>query len=171
MRKVRFSAAASLDGFIAGPNGEYDWIVVDPEVDFGAWMSAFDTALVGRRTYETMRDRRDLGLPGIDVFVFSRTLRAVDCPGASVSNDLGGTVRALKAKVGRDIWLFGGGSLLRSLLDLGLVDEVEVVVVPVLLGDGVPLLPTGARARLRLVQHRVYVKTGTVQLTYEPTGE
>ena len=73
----------------------------------------------------------------------------------------------LKAQPGKDIWLFGGGSLFRSLLELGLVDTVGVAIIPVLLGGGVPLLPdTPERAGLRLVEHRVYEKTGTVTLEY-----
>jgi dihydrofolate reductase len=76
-------------------------------------------------------------------------------------------VEKLKAEPGKDIWLFGGGSLFRSLLALGLVDTVEVAVIPVLLGGGVPLLPdTEDRAKLKLTKHTVYEKTGTVVLEY-----
>jgi dihydrofolate reductase len=74
---------------------------------------------------------------------------------------------AIKAKAGKDIWLFGGPSLFHSLLDLGLVDTVEVAVIPVLLGGGLPLLPPPAkRAKLKLTKHRLYEKTGTVALEY-----
>lgn len=77
---------------------------------------------------------------------------------------------ALRKAPGKDIWLFGGGELFRSMLDLRLVDSVEVAVIPVLLGDGLPLRPHPARqARLKLVRHQVYPKTGTVSLEYEPT--
>ena len=108
-------------------------------------------------------------MPGMQVYVFSRTLRQEECPGVIVSAEPSETVAALKAAPGKDIWLFGGGSLFRSLLDLRLVDSVEVAVIPVLLGGGVPLLPSPAeRAKLRLVDHRVYEKTGTVSLEYVP---
>ena len=73
-------------------------------------------------------------------YVFSTTLRPADCPGATVSADPAETVRALKEQPGKAIWLFGGGCLFRSLLELGLVDEVQVGIVPVLLGDGLPLV-------------------------------
>jgi dihydrofolate reductase len=107
-------------------------------------------------------------MPGMRVFVFSRTLRQADCPDATVSDDPGTVVRGLKAEDGKDIWLFGGGQLFRSLLDLGLVDAVQVGIVPVILGDGLPMVehPAG-RAKLRLTKHRVYAQTGTVLLDYD----
>jgi len=159
----------SLDGYIAGPNGESDWIVMDPDIDFGALMSRFDTILLGRKSYEATRHYGGGGggMPGMQCYVFSRTLRQADCPGVVVSDQPAETVAGLKASEGKDIWLFGGGSLFNSLLELGLVDSVEVAVIPVLLGGGVPLLPHPAtQAKLRLVNHRVYEKTGTVLLEY-----
>jgi dihydrofolate reductase len=171
MRRVRFSVAMSLDGYIAGPKGESDWIVIDPEIDFGSLMGSFDTILLGRKTYEVTRGQGG-GMPGMKVYVFSRTLRQADCPGVVVSDNPAETVAALKgAREGKDIWLFGGGSLFRSLLELGLVDSVEVAVIPVLLGGGLPLLPHPAgRSPLRLVKHRIYEKTGTVSLEYATIG-
>src|SRR5579871_2952795 len=57
MKRLRYSVAMSLDGFIAGPNGEYDWIVIDPDFDWKAMYGQFDTLMMGRRTYNTMRER------------------------------------------------------------------------------------------------------------------
>ena len=171
MRRVRLSVAMSLDGYIAGPNGESDWIVMDPDIDFGSLMGSFDTVLLGRKTYEVTRRQGGGGMPGMKVYVFSRTLRQADCPGVIVSDHPAETVAALKAAEGKDIWLFGGGALFRSLLELGLVDSVEVAVIPVLLGGGLPLLPSPAsRSTLRLVNHRIYPKTGTVLLEYATLG-
>ncbi|MGH7556225.1 MAG: dihydrofolate reductase family protein [Gemmatimonadota bacterium] len=168
MRRVRFSVAMSLDGYIAGPNGESDWIVIDPDIDFGALMESFDTVLLGRKTYEATRQQGGGGaMPGVRTYVFSRTLRQADCPGVTVSDKPTETLTALKATSGKDIWLFGGGSLFGSFLQLGLVDAVEVAIIPVLLGGGVPLLPHPATtAKLKLTKHRVYEKTGTIALEY-----
>ena len=107
-------------------------------------------------------------MPGLDVVVFSRTLRPADYPAVSVVNgDPAESVRSLKARPGKDIWLFGGGGLFRTLLEAGLVDTVEPAVVPVLLGDGIPMLPSPAlRTKLSLTAHRLYQKSGIVLLEY-----
>ena len=170
MRKVVYGGAMSLDGFIAGPNGEYDWIVMDPDIDFAAFMGRFDTFLIGRKTFEAMQRMGETAppTPGIKNIVFSRTLRPADCPNATLSDDAEAFVADLRKKPGKDIALFGGGELFRSLLAAGLVDEVGFAVIPVLLGGGIPMLPSPAgRARLKLKEHRVYPKTGTVSLEYE----
>jgi dihydrofolate reductase len=169
MRVVRYGVAMSLDGYIAGPNGEYDWIVHDPDVDFGAMMSRYDTFLVGRGTYEVMLAQKDAPMtPGITTVVFSRSLKAAEHPGVTlVSGDAREAVLALKEKPGKEIALFGGGVLFRSLLEAGVVDVVEVAIVPVLLGGGIPFLPPPApRAKLKLRSHRLYPKTGTMLLEY-----
>lgn len=158
----------SLDGYIADPKGGYDWIVIDPEIDFDAMFRGFDTVLMGRKSYDAAVKQGGYGMPDKKTYVFSRTLRQQDCPEATVSADLKKTVTALKnEKKGKAIWLFGGGELFRSMLDLGLVDAIEVAVIPVLLGAGLPFLPSPAtRAKLKLTKHKIYKKTGTVLLTY-----
>ena len=170
MRHVIYGGAMSLDGFIAGPNGEYDWIVMDPDVDFMALMKRFDTFLIGRKTFEVMRRMGDAvpPAPGIQNIVFSRTLRPEECPqGTILCDDAEREVARLRNEPGKDIALFGGGELFRNLLAAGLVDEVHFNVIPVLLGGGIPMLPGPAnRARLKLIKHRVYEKTGTVGLEY-----
>jgi dihydrofolate reductase len=169
MRPVRYGVAASLDGYIAGPDGEFDWIPHDPAIDFAALFARVDTVLLGRRTYELVRAAGGPAWPkGTRVHVFSRTLKPGDCPGATlVSEDAAGVVAALRAEPGDgEIWLFGGGQLFRELLAGGQVDVVEVTVVPVLLGAGVPLLPGGAsRTALALTHSHVY-PSGMVSLRY-----
>lgn len=171
-RRLRYQVAVSLDGFIAGPNGEYDWIVADPAVDFAALYKQFDTAVMGRKTYELVTAQGgDGAMPGLDVVVFSRSLPAATRPGVRiVDEDPREVVAALKAKPGRDIWLFGGGVLFRSLLDAGLVDTVEVAVMPVLLGAGIPLLPPGAAARLQLADQKILPASGIAVLAYSVPG-
>ena len=167
-RRFRYAVAVSLDGFIAGPNGEADWIVIDPELDFDELNSRFDTMLMGRRTYEAMTATGGGGSTlGMRVFVVTRTLRQEDHPDVTIVDNLGALVAELRSTPGKDVWLFGGGSLFRSLVGLGVVDIVEVGVIPVLLGEGVPLLPAPSpRLTLILTGHKVYARTGTVFLEY-----
>ncbi len=168
MRCIRYSVAMSLDGYIAGPKGEADWIITDPDMDFGALMAQFETILVGRRTFETMAQAGRTTMPGLKTVVLSTTLRQNDYPEVTVIGDNAEqAVAALRAKSQKDIWLFGGGELFRRLLQVGLVDSVEVAIEPVLLGGGVPLLPAPAdRKKLRLRSHRIY-KTGIVRVEYD----
>lgn len=168
-RRIRYQVAASLDGFVAGPHGEADWIPMDPDIDFGALFAQFDTLLMGRRTYEGMVSQGQSGGGfGMKTVVVSRTLKAQDHPGVTVIADgLAGAVATLKSKPGKDIWLFGGGELFRSLASLGMVDRVEVALVPVVLGGGIPLAPPPMdRVRLRLDGHRLYKKSGIMLLEY-----
>jgi dihydrofolate reductase len=166
MRRIRYSVAMSLDGYIAGPKGEADWIVMDPEIDFAALMNQFDTVLVGRKTFQTMVNAGPSTIPGMKIFIFSRTLQQSDYPeGTIVAEKTEDIVAKLKKSPGKDIWLFGGGSLFRSLADAGLVDTIEVVVEPVILGAGIPLAPGAHQSKLKLSSHKVY-KTGIVSLTY-----
>jgi len=172
-RRVRYAMAMSLDGFIAGPGGEFDWIIQDPQIDFKAKCSQFDTIVMGRRTFDVVRGARgDISLFGMQVFVFSRTLRQEDHAGVAIVDNPEKLMAELRSKPGKDVWLFGGGSLFRSFAELGLVDTVEVAVIPVLLGAGVPLLPSPAkRIALELTGHTLYTKTGTMSLEYVVQNE
>jgi dihydrofolate reductase len=165
MRRIVYSVAMSLDGYIAGPDHDYDWVLQDPDIDFDSFVARFDTLLMGRKSFEITG-----GSAGADhrPVVVSRTLKQEDHPGVAIIGDgLEKEVRELRAEPGKDIWLFGGGMLFRSLLDMGLVDAVEIAVIPILLGDGIPMLESPAqRAALRLTGSTVYDKTGIVFLEY-----
>lgn len=166
MRRVRYQVACSLDGFIAGPNDEFDWIPPEPSFDFEALYAQFDVLLMGRRTYEIVRAAGER-FRGKHVIVASRSLRQEDHAEVEVVGEgLEARVRELRAQPGRDIWLYGGGELFSQLLAWNLVDTVEPAVIPILLGDGMPLLAShGVHRRLALVGHRAY-PGGMVLLEY-----
>jgi dihydrofolate reductase len=160
----------SLDGFI-GRNGpdDYSWIVDVSTIDFVALLKDFDAAVLGRKTWEVAKAMGQSGVSGLDTIVFSKSLPPETGKDLRItSDDPVATVRELKKKPGKDIWLFGGGELFRTLLGAGLVDTVEVAVVPVLLGEGIPLLP-GGTTKLELVDSRV-LPSGMLMLAYSVPG-
>ena len=169
MRLVRFGGAMSLDGYIAGPNGEYDWIPMDPDFDNAAMWRQFDTFLIGRKTWEAMvRMGNAKPTRSMKYIVCSRTMTTTTYEDVPVESDATRAVARLREEPGRDIAIFGGGELFRSLLAADLVDRVEVAVVPILLGGGVSLLPPpSGSARLKLRKLQPSESTGTVLLEYD----
>jgi dihydrofolate reductase len=170
MRRMRYSVAASLDGYIADANGAFDWIPHDPTVDFAGLFARVDTIIMGRVTYDMMQSQ---GTPpwnaGARAYVVSRTLSQEAAAGVTVVND--DPVRladSLRHEQGDgEIWLFGGGQLFATLLAGRQVDAIEVTVVPVLLGGGVRLLaPIADRTALTLTHSHVY-PSGMVALHYD----
>lgn len=174
MRRMRYNVAASLDGYIADAEGRFDWIPMDPAVDFAALFARVDTVVMGRRSWEVVRAMGGAPpwSPGTRVYVVSRTLPPAEAEGAEVVRaDPVGLARALRSERGEgEIWLFGGGALFATLLAAGQVDAVEVTVVPVLLGAGVSLLAASAgRTPLRLTGTHTY-PSGMVALHYDVIG-
>lgn len=169
MRRVRYSVAASLDGYIADANDGFDWIPHDPTVDFVGLFEHVDTILMGRRTFEIVQAQGASPWKGdTRVYVVSRTLSPESAPGVTVVRENPvALASSLRHEPGSgDIWLFGGGELFATLLRGRQVDAVEVTVVPVLLGGGVPLLPPGVdRTALTLTKSQVY-PSGMVMLHY-----
>jgi len=169
MRQVIYSAAASLDGFIARPNGSADWIPSDPDVDFVALFQRFDTVFLGRKTHEEALKTGGL-FSGLEAFVFSRSRPAGRHLGveyyAKPPLEL---VLELRKHPGKDLWLMGGGDLAAEFLRADLVDGIQVAVCPVLLGSGIPMFGVGGfpERQFRLASHRLYEKSGIMMLDYE----
>ena len=162
MRIVSYGAACSLDGFIAGVNGEIDWLHFSKDVQdiTKAYWKPIDTILMGRKTWDASVAMGGGGGAGVSskiaTYVFSRTLKSVTQPGVQlVASDPGDFVRELKGKPGKDICVMGGGELAQSLLGSGAIDEVGLNVHPILLGAGIPLFrDPGRRVRLELKESR-----------------
>ncbi len=170
MRRIIYHCAASIDGFIAREDGSFDCFAMEgPHVDdFVAQLSDYDTALMGRHTYE-------VGLaagirnpyPMMATYVFSRTMEASPDPSVTlISKDAEQAVRALKAKPGANIWLVGAGNLASSLIEAGLVNELRIKQNPLVLGRGIPLIDSkAAPLDLELIDSKAY-SNGVVLLSY-----
>lgn len=170
MRKVTYGCAVSLDGFIAGPNGEVNWLMwcdEAAEVTSEYWKNV-DAILMGRKTWEFAVAAGQGGDSSskISTFVFSRTLS--DVSGATlVASDAVDFVRDLKAIDGGEICLMGGGELASSLMGAGLVDEIGLNVHPVILGGGTPIFSSSTgRAKLSLIESRRF-SNGCVYSIYK----
>jgi dihydrofolate reductase len=167
MRKIIAGYASSLDGYIEGPNGEYDWILIDKEIDFSAYFSRFDTFFFGRKTYEMVRQMGSNSFPGVKSYVFSKTLTEVEEPYILINGNVKEKVTRLKNEPGKDIAVYGGASLLASLLDDNLIDEITTSIIPVLLGEGKPMVAVlKNKVSLSLLDIKKY-SNGTLQVTYK----
>lgn len=170
MRSIISGFASSLDGYIEGPNGEYDWILINKEIDFAEMMKRYDTFLYGRKTYEAVIKMGPNKDKVNKHFVISNSLTQVESGYTLLKGDLYEEISQLKQQGGKDIALFGGATLLASLLNLQLVDEIQVAVVPVLLGKGKPMVDAlDKNISLQLEKVHQY-GNGTVQLTYRVEG-
>ena len=168
-RRLRYSVAATLDGFIADPDGGYDWIIMDESIDFAKIFEEFDTFVMGRKTWDVSAQTEFVQMFGTsDVIVFSRTLETSPRPGVKiVKTSPADTVRELKNRnTGKDIWLFGGGTLFRTLVDEGsrhgrCRDHARAAVefVPASSGPRIPgyphvrTLPKSSRPALVSIRH------------------
>lgn len=170
MRKVILGLAVSLDGFIEGPNGEYDWCFTDQDYGLSDFFKQVDAAFIGRKTYEmtlAMGDNSEGGFPKLKEYIFSTTLDKVKDGATLIKGDIKLMVETIKKEEGKDIWLFGGAGLTTSLLNLGLIDEISLAVHPILLGGGKPLFGNiQGRIHLALLDSKTY-STGLVSLTYQ----
>jgi len=170
MRKIILEVAVSLDSYIEGPNGEYDWCFDDGQ-DYGLkdFLGRIDTIFVGRKTYELMLSMGDQGMaafPKCSWYVFSTTLNSMKEGDVLIKENILEEIEKIKNSPGKDIWLFGGASLTTALMNAGLVDEISLAVHPIILGSGKPLFSNiKERAPLELIHSKVY-PSGLVRLTY-----
>lgn len=189
MRRIITTTWVTLDGFIAGPNGEMDWVAEFYDDAMGAYendlVSAADTLLLGRVTYESFAgswphvpDNPDAAesekayarmLNAMRKVVFSRTLDRVEWNNSTLLREVTPeAIEQLKREPGRDMLIYGSASLVRTLTDLGLIDEYQLLVHPVILGGGKPLFGgLKDQAKLRLVNTKTH-PSGVVVLTYQP---
>jgi len=169
MRKIILSVAVSLDGYIEGPNGEYDWCFTDQDYGMSDFFKRIDSLFIGRKSYEltlTMGDDAMPGFPKLTEYVFSKTLAEVKHGALLINGDTETEVKRIKNKPGKDIWLFGGADLTRSLLNLALIDEIGLAVHPIILGGGKPLFSNiKNRIQLTLTHSKTY-SSGLVFLSY-----
>jgi dihydrofolate reductase len=169
MRKIILGLAVSLDSFIEGPNGEYDWCFTDQDYGITELLKRIDTVFMGRKTYELTLKMDDIGIEGFSKlknYVFSTTLEKIGNGVILINNHVKDAVEKIKNEVGKDIWLFGGAGLTTSLINLGLVDELSLAVHPIILGQGTPLFrDIQSRIGLNLIDTKTY-STGLVNLTY-----
>lgn len=173
-RKVIVHIATSADGYIARPDGDLEWLTSRPKppgfYGIGAFMKSVDTHLLGRKTFDAGRRLGATFDPrSARTIVFSRHAPPPDVPPGVefVSDSVGPFVRRLRAEPGKNIWLMGGGELIGSLLDERQVDELVMTVVPVLIGDGIPLIDRRHRTIQLDLQDVERFDDGVVQLRYQ----
>jgi len=171
-RRVIVHIAASADGYIAGPEGDLEWLTSRPAPKGFYGMNAFektvDTKLLGRITYEVSLRLGARFDPKNPTYVFSRRPVPARVPSGVefVSGGIAAFLARLRERPGKDIWLMGGGDLIASFLDAGAIDEFVVSVVPVFLGDGIPLIARRHRpVALELLSVERF-EDGLVQLRY-----
>ncbi|WP_025146714.1 dihydrofolate reductase family protein [Pedobacter jeongneungensis] len=178
MKKVILNLAVTLDGFIEGPNGEIDWCIMDDDMNFDAFIESIDTMFYGRVSYDawgnfqpeentpTAEKSMWKAIHAKNKFIFSSQDRQSE-KAAFITSDIADKVAAIKKQGGKDIWLYGGAKLIKTFIDLGLIDIYKISVHPTVLGEGKPLFEDlKGRIGLKLTGTRVF-RSGVVELTYE----
>ncbi|KGR90873.1 hypothetical protein CD30_09210 [Ureibacillus massiliensis 4400831 = CIP 108448 = CCUG 49529] len=177
-RKIILDLAVTLDGLIEGVNGEIDWCIMDAEMEFTNFLNQIDTIFYGRKSYDLWGqyipedvisdDEKEMWklIDSKNKYVFSRTQKSDDNKATFINDNLIEEVKKLKRKPGKDIWLYGGASLITTFINLGLVDEFRLSVHPIILGEGKPLfIDIKQRLNLKLVNTRKF-PSGVIQLIY-----
>jgi dihydrofolate reductase len=170
MRKIILGLAVSLDGFIEGANGEYDWCFTDQDYGMSDFLKRIDAIFYGRKSYEMMLQAEQQGenpFAKIKSFIFSNSLSKAYEGTELIFGDWIGQVNVLRQQPGKDIWLFGGADLITGFMNANLVDELFLAVHPIVLGSGKPLFQNiNERKHFTLIDANHY-STGLVALTYK----
>ena len=179
MKNIVLDLAVTLDGFIEGPKGEIDWCIMDDDMDFGGFLSTIDTIFYGRVSYDAWGKFQPnegaseteiqlwQGVHSKEKYVFSRQ-NIQDDRAIFLNSDIKNKVNKIKKEGGKDIWLYGGASLIKTFIRLGLVDIFRISVHPIALGCGKPLFEDlDKRLNLNLIKTNTF-KSGVVQLIYGP---
>ena len=174
MRKLILGLAVTLDGYIEGPNGEYDWCFTDQDYGLSEFYSIIDSVFIGRKSYEIAQQYASENngqmapdMPPVQEYIFSKSLKTVKKDAILISENSMEEARRIKEQPGKDIWLYGGAALTDALMQEGLVDELWLSVNPILLGAGTPLFRhQETRTKLKLLECKTY-ETGLVSLKYQ----
>jgi dihydrofolate reductase len=167
MRKVILNVAVSLDGFIEGPKGEFDWCFTDQDYGMTDFMNRIDAIFFGRKSYELVLKKIENPFSGKDKYVFSKTMTSTGDETHIIDQNVKTEVKRIQNQKGKDIWLFGGAELISLFMNYGLVDELQLAVHPLLLGKGKPLfMDLKKRTDLALTRTKTF-SSGLIQLIYE----
>lgn len=176
-RKIIVSMATSADGFIARPDESVEWLDrprPKGNYDMGAFYQSIDTILWGRKTCDMARRFQEKGVPGsafdrnMKNYVFTHTLPLASAPAGVefVNQPIKAFASGLRARPGKDIWIMGGAGIVASFLDEGEIDEFIINVVPVFIGEGIPLIaPRHRTVPLKLIASKAF-SDGVVKLHY-----
>lgn len=167
-RKVILGLGISLDGYIARRDGSVDFLFMPKDYSMGEFFKTIDTAVLGRKTYDDGLKMGGTFTGKTKYYVFSRSLPPGMRDGAMITNDSPAAVIAeIRKTPGKNIWLMGGGELIREFLKEDLVDELYIGVVPTLIGEGIPLFPSGYPQReFDLIENKTYSQ-GMIAFRYE----
>ena len=179
-RRILLDLAVTLDGFIEGKNGETDWCIMDAEMSFKDFLDSIDTIFYGRKSYELWgeytpevfesSEEKEIWelIHQKNKVVFSKSLTDLAHNVTVINKNILETVMSNKDKPGKDIWLYGGASLITTFVNLGLIDEYRLSVHPVVLGEGKPMfIDIKQRLELQLIHTKAF-SSGVVQLIYQP---
>jgi dihydrofolate reductase len=164
-RKVILNVAVSLDSMIEGPNGEYDWCFTDQDYGMKKFIESIDAIFYGRKSYELVQSMGENPWSNLKSYVFSNTMKA-DNGYELMNGDIVEKVKAIKALPGKRIWLFGGAELTTVLMKANLVDELQLAVHPIILGQGKAMFQNlPGRIKTKLLSSETF-ESGLVMLNY-----